>query len=118
MIENDPFFRTPLANVSEDNKFFNITAELPGLDKGDIEITVRDGILEIKGEQKNEYEDKREGYVRKEYHSSSYHRRFTVPENIDEQKIDAKLDKGILWINSKLITRIEIKEEDKKVLEK
>ena len=111
--DDDKFFRTPLTNITDEGNQYIVSAQLPGIDKGDIEITVRDGILEIKGEQKNEYEDKREGYVRKEYHSSSYHRRFTVPENIDEDKIDAKLDKGILTL--KLPKKEEEKRETRKI---
>jgi len=108
IFDEDPFFRTPLANIEEDNDKFNITAELPGLDKGDLEITVKDGMLEIKGEQKEEKEDKKEGFVRREYHSSSYYRSFNLPENIDEDKIDAKLDNGILKLT------LPKKEEEKK----
>jgi len=108
VFREDPFFRTPLANVEENEDNFNITAELPGLDKGDIEITVKNGFLEIKGEQKEEHEDKKEGYVRKEYSSSSYYRSFKLPKNVNEDAIDAKLDKGIL----KLI--LPKKEEEKK----
>jgi len=111
--DDDKFFRTPLTNITDEGNQYIVSAELPGLDRGDIEITVRDGVLEIKGEQKNEYEDKKEGYVRKEYHSSSYHRRFTVPENIDEEKIDAKLEKGILTL--KLPKKEEEKKETKKI---
>lgn len=111
--DDDKFFRTPLTNITDEGNQYTVSTELPGLDKGDIEITVRDGVLEIKGEQKNEYEDKKEGYVRKEYHSSSYHRRFTIPENIDEDKIDAKLEKGILTL--KLPKKEGEKKETKKI---
>ena len=113
LFDEDPFFRTPLANIEEDNDKFNITSELPGLDKADLEITVKDGILEIKGEQKEEKEDKKEGFVRREYHSSSYYRSFNLPENIDEDKIDAKLDNGILKLT--LPKKEEEKKEKKKI---
>ncbi|MFX1258584.1 MAG: Hsp20/alpha crystallin family protein, partial [Promethearchaeota archaeon] len=108
IFEEDPFFRTPLANITEDDKIYNITAELPGLEKGDLEITIHDGTLEIKGEKKEEHEEKKDGYVRKEYGSSSYYRCFTLPENIDEEKIDATLDKGVLKL------KLPKKEEEKK----
>ena len=97
--EDEPIFRTPLANVTEDNKFYNITAELPGLDKGDIEINIQENKLEIKGELKEETKEEKEGQlIRREYHSSSYYRVFSLPENIDADKIEANLDKGLLTI--------------------
>ena len=97
--ENEPMFRTPLANINEDEKNFMVSAELPGLDKSDIEITVHDGNLEIKGEIKEEKKEEKEGeLIRREYHSSSYYRAFSLPENIDEDNIEANLEKGILTI--------------------
>ena len=111
--DEDKFFRTPLTNITDEGDKYSITTELPGLDKGDIEITIHDGILEIKGDQKEEHEEKKDGYVRKEYHSSSYHRSFTIPENIDEGNIDAKLDKGVLTL--KLPKKEEEKKEKKKI---
>lgn len=114
VFDEDKFFRSPLTNITDEGDKYSITAELPGLDKGDIEITVHDGILEIKGEQKKEHEEKKEGFVRKEYHSSSYHRSFTIPENIDEENIDAKLDKGILTLK---LPKKEVEHKEKKNIE-
>ncbi|MFX0180666.1 MAG: Hsp20/alpha crystallin family protein [Candidatus Hodarchaeota archaeon] len=106
--EDAPIFRTPLSNITENENEFAISAELPGLDKGDIEITFRDGLLEIKGEQKQEQKEEKEGYVRREFRSASYYRAFNLPETIDDENIDANLDKGILTV------KIPKKEPDKK----
>ncbi len=114
VFDEDKFFRSPLTNITDEGDKYSITAELPGLDRGDIEITVHDGILDIKGEQKKEHEEKKEGFVRKEYHSSSYHRSFTIPENLDEENIDAKLDKGILTLK---LPKKEIEHKEKKKIE-
>jgi HSP20 family protein len=112
---NVPLFRTPLANINEDEKNFIISAELPGLDKGDIEITIQEGKLEIKGEIKEEKKEEKEGeLIRREYHSSSYYRAFSLPENIDEEKIDANLNKGVLTI---MIPKVEPLEPEKKKIE-
>jgi len=108
ILEDEPFFRTPLANITDEEERYSITAELPGLEKGDLKITIHDGNLEIKGETKEEREEKNDGNIRKEYSSSSYYRCFNLPENVDEDKIDATLDKGVL----KLI--LPKKEEEKK----
>lgn len=113
--EDEPIFRTPLANITEDEGFFKINAELPGLEKGDIEISIQDGNLEIKGEVKEEKKEEKAGeLVRREFRSSSYYRCFTLPENIDEDKIDANLEKGILTVK---IPKVEPKEPEKKKIE-
>lgn len=114
LFNDDKLFRSPLTNIVDEGDYFRITAELPGLERGDIEITVHDGTLEIKGEQKNEIEEKKEGYVRKEYSSSSYHRSFKLPGNIDENKIEANLDKGILKLS---LPKIEEEKKEKKKIE-
>lgn len=106
--EEMPVFRTPLSNIIENENGYAITAELPGLDKGDIEITFQDGLIEIKGEQKREEKEEKEGYIRREYRSSTYYRAFNLPENIDDELIDANLDKGILTV------KIPKKEPEKK----
>ena len=114
IFDEDEFFRTPLSNITEDETTYKLTAELPGLEKGDLEISIHDGNLEIKGERKDEHENKEEGYVRKEYHSSSYYRSFKLPEDIEEVKIDASLDKGILELT---MPKKEKKEIPKKKIE-
>ncbi len=113
IFEEDPLFRIPLANITEDDESYSITAELPGLEKGDLEITIHDGTLEVKGEKKDEHEEKKEGYIRREYSSSSYYRYFKLPENIDEDNVDATLEKGILKL--KLPKKEEEKKETKKI---
>jgi len=112
--EEVPFYRTPLSNITEDDKNYNISAELPGLDKGDIQITFHDGMLEIKGEQKEEIKEEKEGYVRREFSSASYYRAFSLPENIDEDAIDANLEKGILTVK---IPKKEFEKKEKKKIE-
>ncbi|MFX1498280.1 MAG: Hsp20/alpha crystallin family protein [Promethearchaeota archaeon] len=112
--EEAPIFRTPLSNITETEKEFSISAELPGLDKGDIHITFDDGLLEIKGEQKKEEKEEKEGYVRREYSSASYYRAFHLPQNIEEENIDANLDKGILTVK---IPKKEPEKKEKKKIE-
>ncbi|MHA1150420.1 MAG: Hsp20/alpha crystallin family protein [Promethearchaeota archaeon] len=96
--EDEPLFRTPLSNITETDDAYEISAEMPGLDKGDIEISIHDGTLEIKGEMQEERKEKsKDGeYVRRECRSSSYYRAFALPEHIDEDNIEANLDKGVL----------------------
>jgi len=113
--DDEPIFRTPLANISESDKDFEISAELPGLEKGDIELSIQNGRLEIKGEHKEEKKEQKEGQlVRREFHSSSYYRAFNLPEHIDESKINANLEKGILKIK---IPKVEPPKPEKKKIE-
>ncbi len=113
--DDEPIFRTPLANITQDDKFFNITAELPGLDKRNIEITIHDRNLEIKGELKEEKKEEKEGsLIRREYHSSKYFRSFALPEYIDEDKIEANLEKGVLYLK---IPKVEPPKPEKKKID-
>jgi HSP20 family protein len=113
--EDEPMFRTPLSNITETDKSFEISAELPGMDKSDIQLTITDNMLEIKGEQKVEKEEEEEGqYVRRECRSTSFYRAFNLPENIDEEKIDANLDKGVLKVT---VPKVEPVKPEKKQIE-
>ncbi len=112
--DNEPIFRTPLANIIEDKDHFNVIAELPGIDKKHIEITISEGNLEIKGERKEEKKEEKEGeLVRREFHSSKYYRAFSLPDNIDSDKIEANLEKGVLTVK---IPKVEPPKPEKKVI--
>ena len=113
--DDEPLFRTPLTNITTDENSFNITAELPGLNKGDIEITIKNDNLEIKGEIKEEKKEEKEGeLIRREVHSRKYYRSFSLPDNVDKDKIDAQLDNGILKLK---IPKVIPKEPEKKTIE-
>ena len=108
----DPLFRAPLVNIHETDDYFDLTAEIPGIKKGDIELTIKDGTLEIKGESKEEKTVEKEGrLVRNEYRSSKYYRTFELPEYIDENNIEANLDKGVLSIKLPKLKPKETKEK-------
>ena len=109
--EDEPMFKTPLAKISETKEHFIISAELPGMDKGDLEITIQVGIVEIKDEHKEEKEGK---LIRRECRSSSYYRAFNLPEYIDEKNIETNLKKGILNIKT---PKVEPSEPEKKKIE-
>ncbi|MFX1371755.1 MAG: Hsp20/alpha crystallin family protein [Promethearchaeota archaeon] len=110
--EIEPLFRTPLTNITEDESSFNIEVEIPGLQKKDIEIIIQEGTLEIKGETKEEKKEEKEGVlIRREFRSSRYYRSFSLPENSDEDGIEANLDKGVLKIR---IPKKEIERKEKK----
>jgi HSP20 family protein len=107
-------FRMPLTNITEDAKKYKIEAELPGLDKEDINISIIDDRLEIKGETEKESKEEERGFTRREYKSSSYFRRFKLPDNVDGNKIDANLKNGRLQIS---IPKTETEKKEKRTIE-
>lgn len=89
---------TPSVDVAETDKAFEFTAELPGLAEDNIDISLADGVLTLKGEKKEEEEQKDKGYYLSERRYGSFRRSFRLPEGVDEDKIEAKFDKGVLKI--------------------
>ncbi len=85
-------------DISEDDGAFHIEAEMPGLDKEDISLGVEDGVLTIKGERKQESEEKDKNYHRVERSYGSFSRSFNLGEMIDQEQIDASFDNGILHV--------------------
>jgi HSP20 family protein len=88
----------PAMDMVENEKEFRITAELPGMDSRDVELTVSDDMLTIRGEKKMEKEEKAENYYLSERRFGSFQRSFPLPQGVDRDKIEAKFDKGVLTI--------------------
>jgi HSP20 family protein len=102
----EPFWRTeasfgpalPAVDVVEKENAFQISAELPGLDEKDVEVTVADDVLTIKGEKKEEKEEKDKNYYRSERRFGSFQRVFEMPSGVDQNKIEASFQKGVLKV--------------------
>ena len=103
----------PKVDVTETENEFLISAELPGMDDKDVEVTLGDGILTLKGEKKIVKEDKHQDYYNMERSYGSFQRSFKVSEIIDQDKIDASFTKGILTI--KLLKTPETNKEVKSI---
>jgi len=88
----------PAVDVSDTEKAYDITADLPGMDEKNIEVKVSDGILTIKGEKQDEKEEKKKDYYVRERNFGSFERSFQVPEGVDADKIDASFKKGVLTV--------------------
>ncbi|MEN6386905.1 MAG: Hsp20/alpha crystallin family protein, partial [Phycisphaerales bacterium] len=86
----------PAMNLSETDKEIVITADLPGIEEKDLDISVSKGELTIKGEKKKETEEKNKNYYRMERSYGNFTRTIALPEGIDESKINAELKKGVL----------------------
>lgn len=88
----------PAVDVSETDQDVVVTAELPGLDEKDIEVSLSGGYLSIRGEKKAEKEDKDEQYYHKESYYGSFRRTVPLPAEVLEEKVDATYKKGVLKI--------------------
>lgn len=89
---------SPAFDISETEKEYVITGEIPGTDVKDLDVTLLDGLLTVKGEKKQEKEDKDENYHRVERHYGSFERSFRIPEKVKADKLEATYKDGILKI--------------------
>lgn len=92
------FAAAPALEMSETNKAYKITAELPGIDPDDVEVTFDDGVLRIAGEKKEEREENERGYRLSERSYGSFERAISLPSTANPDKIDAKFKNGVLRI--------------------
>jgi HSP20 family protein len=88
----------PAVDISEKNNAFEVTVELPGMDEKNVEVKLVNGNLTVKGEKKEEKEEKKKDYHLSERHFGSFERSFTVPEGVDTDKIEASFNKGVLTV--------------------
>ena len=108
---DDPFFRlgrladdsemgmwNPAVDLYEKDDHFMIKAELPGVDKNDIKIDLKDRRLTLSGERSYDNEVKEENYYRRERSYGKFQRAFTLPEDVDSEKIKAEYKDGVLQI--------------------
>jgi HSP20 family protein len=89
----------PAVNIREDDKKFILDLAVPGIDKKDLKIDINEDVLTVSSETKNEMEENRDGYKRKEFSYSSFCRSFQIPENVNREKIEANYKDGILSIS-------------------
>ena len=88
----------PELDVHDNGKQLTIEVDLPGVDEKDVSVTLANGMLTIKGEKKTEREEKKESYYMAERSYGAFERSLRMPDTIDENKLEAKFDKGVLRI--------------------
>jgi HSP20 family protein len=103
----------PAVDVTEDDKAYKIEAELPGLDEKDIEVTVNGDMLVLKGEKRQEKEEKSKNTYVSERSYGSFQRVFSLPDGVDSNKIAADFSKGVLTVT--LPKTAETQKQQKKV---
>ena len=121
MFEAEPAFRyestfsvpSPAVDITEDAAGYKVTAELPGMSEKEIEVTLSDGMLTLKGEKQQEKEQKDKNFYLSERSYGSFQRSFAVPEGVDRDKVTADFAKGVLTIVMPKTTKA--KEAEKKI---
>jgi len=105
---------SPAVDIKEEDERFLITADIPGVAPEDIDISMENGVLTIKGERKHESEEEKEGYHRIEREHGTFMRRFALPENVDAEQIAATSKDGVVELT---LPKTEEKTEEPKRIE-
>jgi len=100
-------------DVRVNGKEIVIEAELPGVEEEDLSVSMSDGVLTIKGEKKFEHDEEKEDYQRMERYYGNFRRSMRLPDSIDDEKVEAKLNKGVLTV--KIAKRPEAVKEEHKI---
>ena len=90
---------SPRVDVAETDKAVTIVADLPGVDPKEVEITLADGVLTIKGEKKEEHEEKGKNFHKTERFIGSFFRQVVLPAGADEEKVTATSTNGTITIS-------------------
>ncbi len=90
---------TPSVDISETQEGFEIQAELPGVTKDDLHVSVKDNILTLSGEKRQEKVDDAQNYRRIERHYGSFQRKFRLPREVETDNIKAEYSDGVLMLS-------------------
>ena len=88
----------PSVDIREEEDRFVLIADIPGVRREDVEVTLENGVLTLKGERHTETEDTREGFHRKERVHGTFMRQFNLPETVETDSINATISDGVLEI--------------------
>jgi HSP20 family protein len=102
--------QTPYVDVVDRNNDIVVTADLPGVDKKDIKIDVRDNVLEISAQRKTEKEEKEGGFLRHERRFNQFYRAIRLPALVDKSKAKASFNNGVLEITLPKTEKAEVSE--------
>ncbi len=105
----------PRVNIRETKDDIRLTFELPGMDKKDIKVVVKDGTLTVSGERTMREEEKDENLIRTEIRSGKFSRTFTLPDTINAESIAADYKNGLLEVRLAKLEEVKPKEIEVKV---
>lgn len=89
----------PSVDISETDDAFEVRAELPGVAKADLHVSVKDNLLTLSGEKRQEQVDDTQNYRRVERRYGSFQRRFTLPSEVETDNIKAEFNDGVLTLS-------------------
>jgi HSP20 family protein len=101
----------PSVNIADADKAFEVSVALPGLDKQDVKIEIQSDCLIISSEKQYEKEEKNKNWMRREYGYASFQRMFQLPQDADQDRVQAEMKNGILLIK---VAKRSIAGENKK----
>ena len=105
----------PVVDIEEDKDNYHMTMELPGMSKDDVNISFEDGVLVVRGEKKEEQEDKERNYHYYERRYGKFERAFRIHSDIEKEKIDATFKDGVLRIDLPKAEKAKAKQIEVKV---
>ena len=88
----------PAVTIKENEADYQIEVAAPGYKKSDFKIEVSEGVLSISAETKDEKSEETDNYTRKEFTSSSFRRSFSLPDNVNDETVNAKYEDGLLHL--------------------
>lgn len=88
----------PSVNIADADKAFDLSVALPGLDKKDVKIEIQHDFLIVSSEKQYEKEEKNKNWMRREYGYASFQRMFQLPEDADQDQVQAEMKNGVLSI--------------------
>ncbi len=94
----------PAVDIKESDEALTLSAELPGLAKADVQLSIENNVLTLSGERKFEKDVKKESYHRVERAYGAFSRSFTLPNNVKTEAVEANFDNGILNV---MIPKVE-----------
>ena len=89
----------PDVDVAETETGFEVKADLPGVEEKDLQVTVTNGLLTLKGEKRTESEEKDKSYYRAERAYGAFQRSIPLPNDVDQEKIKARFKNGVLTVS-------------------
>ena len=101
---------SPSVDIAETDSGFEVRAELPGVKQDDVNVSVRDNVLTLRGEKRQEETDEGKDYRRVERHYGSFQRAFTLPPNVNSEAITANYRDGVLTLTVPKVEEAQPKE--------
>lgn len=105
----------PAVNIKDAKGHYEVEVAAPGFNKNDFKITTENGLLTISAETSTERNEEKDNYTRREFSCSSFTRTFTLPDNVEEDAINARYRDGLLTIDLKKSGKAAVSKKEVKI---